>query len=135
MGILVLFRFSIGSRGVVALEYDQLGHGSEGQWSTICPLIGLVDRGVPFRGADGHTCSLGRFKIVGGVVTMEELDVKGAPASVAELRDFPKLGGMSELEIKARKFEGPFRLFRGSNHLGDPTGTWHCLGLGGKFLD
>ena len=134
MGIHVLFKFSIGSRGVVDFEYDHLGHGRAGQWSTMCPLIGLVDHGVLFRGTDAHTCSLGRFKIVDGVVTMEELDVKGAPASVAEMRYFPKLWGMSEQEIRAREFEGPFRIFRGGN-LGDPTGTWHCLGLGDKFLD
>lgn len=131
MSVEVQFQFIGGARGVVVLDYDHFKHGSKGNWSSLCPLIGRSRNQAPNKlpqPTPGNVpASTGTFEIVGGVVSMYEKDEQGRNALSVEMRYFPKLGGVSAQEMKSRKFEGPFRIYRAQINDSN-TGTWHIVG-------
>jgi hypothetical protein len=134
MGVQVLFRFSNGARGVVLLDYDHFNHATKGTWSTMCPLVGSSH---PTSASPGRypTGVSGTFSLVGGVCSLEETDQRGRSVLAAEMRYFPKLGGVSGEEMRKRKLDGPFRIHRANVLDGNPTGTWELLGGGQDCLD
>jgi hypothetical protein len=63
---------------------------------------------------------------------MKEKDESGNLVLAAEMRYFPKLGGMSDKDIKQNKFEGPFRIYRAKAMDVGPTGDYTVVETGGE---
>jgi hypothetical protein len=134
MSVELLFQFADGPRGVIVFDYDHFGHASRGRWSTMCPLVGRSNEGAPNPAPGRPAGSGGTFEVVGGLCSMYERGEGGGTALAAELRYFPKLGGVSAEDMRAREFEGPFRIYR-AHLLQDPRGVWSVQGAASHCMD
>ena len=118
MSVRLQLQFVGGARAIVDLHYDHFAHHIEGRWNSASAFIGRPN-------GPGLQAS-GTFEMLGGILSMYENGERGR-ALAAELRYYPKLGGMSSSDIESRNFEEPFRIYRAAINNPNNTGTWHIL--------